>query len=265
MKPNHTVRVVVAVAAVAWAGTAFGLPEAPKDERRIERRLRESDRATRPTMVVGVEDQDGDATPEILVEPNTENDLLLFSGATGERLATVPAESERALDLLDALLPGRGTVDGDFVVADLDADDLPDLVAGESDGGQLLVFSGSDGSFLYALVLSGGTATARASDLARTQATAPCVVRENFVQSGDWRTLATIWNASAIARFVGPAGASVKIRYGVGWFGWDSQKQTLDGFNLKQLSVSKTASVSRARIQIRVPASGWITWTYCGI
>jgi hypothetical protein len=264
MKPNHMMRVVIAVAAVAWAGTAFGLPEMPKHERRIERRLRESGRAARPAMVVGVEDQDGDATAEILVEAQAGSDLLLFSGATGELLETATAEGARALDLLDALLPGRGTVDGDFVVADVDGDDLPDLVAGESHGGRLLVFSGADGSFLYALALSGGSVTARASDLARTQA-APCVVRENFVQSGDWRTLATLWNASAIARFVGPAGASVKVRYGVGWFGWDSQKQTLDGFNLKQLSVSKTASVSRARIQIRVPASGWITWTYCGI
>jgi hypothetical protein len=264
MRSNQMMRVVVAVAAVAWAGSAFGLPEAPKGERRIERRLRDSDRAARPTMVVGVEDQDGDAISDLLIEAKAEADLLLFSGATGALLETVPAEGERALDLLDALLPGRGSVDGDFVVADVDGDELPDLVSGDSHGGRLFVFSGSDGSFLYALALSGGSVTARAGDLARTQA-APCVVRENFVQSGDWRTLATIWNASALARFVGPAGASVKIRYGVGWFGWDSQKQTLNGFNQKQLSVSKTASVSRARIQIKVPASGWITWTYCGI
>lgn len=264
MRTSHSMRVVVAVAVVAWASSAFGLPDAPKDERRIERRVRDANRASRPTMVVGVEDQNDDATPEILVETKDGADLLLFSGATGELLETVSAESERAADLLDVLLPGRGTVDGDFVVADVDGDDLPDLVASDSHDGRLLVFSGSEGSFLYALALPGGSATARTSDLGSIAA-APCVVRENFLQSGDWRTLATLWNASALARFVGPSGATVKIRYGVGWFGWDSQKQTLNGSTIKQLSVSKTASVSRARIQIKVPATGWITWTYCGI
>ena len=67
------------------------------------------------------------------------------------------------------------------------------------------------------------------------------------------------------ARGAGVSSWSIGDRVAVGWLGWDSQKQTLNGSTLKQLSVSKTASVSRARIQIKVPATGWITWTYCGI
>ncbi len=71
------------------------------------------------------------------------------------------------------------------------------------------------------------------------------------VKAGDWRTLEWFFGSSGHTRFFGPAGVQIKVRYGVGWFGFDSQKQTLDGASFKTLSVGSTGSFGRARMQAK--------------
>lgn len=71
------------------------------------------------------------------------------------------------------------------------------------------------------------------------------------VTSGDYRTLETFIGVEATVRFIGPRGAHVKIRYGVGIFGKDAQKKTLNG-DPTYLEISKYLSLSRARVQIKV-------------
>lgn len=83
--------------------------------------------------------------------------------------------------------------------------------------------------------------------------------RTKFVTSGDWRTLEWFWNSTGNAAFIGPKGAVIKVRYGVGFLGWDSQKQTLDGVSTKRLSVGRT-SVAYARMQIKVLSSTNVTY-----
>jgi hypothetical protein len=53
------------------------------------------------------------------------------------------------------------------------------------------------------------------------------VTKTKTVQPGDWRTLESGWNVHFFVQFLLPRGAQVKVRYGLGWLGWDSQKQTL--------------------------------------
>jgi len=78
------------------------------------------------------------------------------------------------------------------------------------------------------------------------------MLRTKFVKAGDWRTLESFWNSKATAFFKAPEGAKVKIRYGDGWiFGYDRQKQTLDGETYKKLTVGNW-SIVYARIQISV-------------
>jgi hypothetical protein len=55
------------------------------------------------------------------------------------------------------------------------------------------------------------------------------VTKTVFVTEGGWRTLETFFNASAVGVFEEPSGAAIKVRYGVGLFGLDGQKQTLNG------------------------------------
>ena len=81
-------------------------------------------------------------------------------------------------------------------------------------------------------------------------------------QAGDWRTLETFWNTSATGYFYFPAGAQIKVRYGVGWLGYDSDKQTLDGLSTKVLRVGG-ASVVRARMQMKFGRSLYVNYTIC--
>jgi hypothetical protein len=93
-------------------------------------------------------------------------------------------------------------------------------------------------------------------------ATANPVIRTKFVKAGDWVTLETYFHTNATLTFQSPAGAQIKIRYGGGWiFGWDSQKQTLDGLHAKTLSVSQTASTLVARVQIMVHKDTFVTYS----
>jgi hypothetical protein len=87
------------------------------------------------------------------------------------------------------------------------------------------------------------------------------VSRTKFVGKGDWRTLETFFNASATGTFEDPSGALIKVRYGVGFFGFDRQKQTLDGESVKRLEVGSGGSLARARMQIRVNRDADVTYT----
>ena len=90
----------------------------------------------------------------------------------------------------------------------------------------------------------------------------PTEIRESRVQSGDWRTVATLWNTTATGIFRSPPGAQIKVRYGGGWpFGKDRQKQTLDGSSDKYLRVGKW-SVTVARMQVKVRETAVVQWTY---
>lgn len=60
------------------------------------------------------------------------------------------------------------------------------------------------------------------------------MIRTKRITSGGWRTVETFWNAAGTAFFKAPAGAQIKVRYGVGWFGFDRQKQTLNGNDYKK-------------------------------
>ena len=87
------------------------------------------------------------------------------------------------------------------------------------------------------------------------------VTRTRVVTPGGWRTLETFWHASAQARFVHPAGVQIKVRYGVGFLGWDSQLQRLDGTTPKTLTVGVTASSARAQMQAKVTSTTELTYT----
>lgn len=85
------------------------------------------------------------------------------------------------------------------------------------------------------------------------------MIRTKRIEAGDWRTVESFWNAKGTGFFRLPIGASIKVRYGVGFLGFDSQKQTLTGSDYKQLSVG-IGSVSRARMQIKVSQTTDITY-----
>jgi hypothetical protein len=81
------------------------------------------------------------------------------------------------------------------------------------------------------------------------------------ISPGSWRTLETFTGkvSSTIAIFRRPAGVELKVRYGVGWAGFDRQRQTTDGETEKRLSVS--GWVVRARMQARVTRLTTLEWT----
>jgi hypothetical protein len=87
------------------------------------------------------------------------------------------------------------------------------------------------------------------------------MIRRKHVTPGEWRTLESMWNVGCTAFFRFPAGARIKVRYGVGWFGSDAQKQTLDGDTYKRLSVGWW-SVTRARLQMRVDQATDVTYDF---
>ena len=63
------------------------------------------------------------------------------------------------------------------------------------------------------------------------------MLRTKRIEAGDWRTVESFWNAEGTAFFKLPAGASIKVRYGVGFLGINRQRQTLNGSDYKTLSV----------------------------
>lgn len=101
------------------------------------------------------------------------------------------------------------------------------------------------------LIQLAGAADARADAIQRT----------SYVSAGDYRTLATLWNTTASAEFQCPAGAKIRVRYGGWWLAKNRQEQTLDCVNAKRLSVGAWSKLV-ARMQIKVPVSGYVNWAY---
>lgn len=89
------------------------------------------------------------------------------------------------------------------------------------------------------------------------------MIRTKHLRRGDWRTVESFWNATGTAFFRAPAGAKIKVRYGVGFLGFNSQEQTLNGSDYKKLEVG-TGSVAYARIQVRVSQDTDITYDVYG-
>ncbi len=85
-------------------------------------------------------------------------------------------------------------------------------------------------------------------------------LRTKLVKSGGWRTLEWFWRAPTTGHFIAPAGAHIKVRWGLGWLGWNSQSQTLDGHNTKSLNVSN--SYVWARWQMKVERDANVTYDY---
>ncbi len=89
------------------------------------------------------------------------------------------------------------------------------------------------------------------------------MIRSKPIQAGDWRTVESFWNAKGTAFFKRPANASIKVRYGVGFLGFDTQKQTLNGSEYKKLSVG-SGSIAYGRMQIKVPHNTNVTYDIYG-
>ena len=87
------------------------------------------------------------------------------------------------------------------------------------------------------------------------------VTRTKVVKAGNWRTLESGWNASFDCLFRAPAGAQVKLRKGIGWLGWDTQKKTLDGTD-KSIQVG---GVVYSRVQMKVPRDVEVNYVYIPI
>ena len=93
-------------------------------------------------------------------------------------------------------------------------------------------------------------------------ARADAIERSNYVSAGGYRTLVKLWNTSRSAQFVCPAGAKIRVIYGYGWLSKTRQTQTLDCSTPKRLTVGSAWSKMGARMQIKVPESGYVTWWY---
>jgi len=85
--------------------------------------------------------------------------------------------------------------------------------------------------------------------------------RTKYVKQGGWHTLEEFVDAGGKGYFKRPAGANVKVRYGVGFLGTDSQQQKLDGRTVRQLNVAPGwAPLLRARMQVKVKNSGKVKY-----
>jgi hypothetical protein len=89
------------------------------------------------------------------------------------------------------------------------------------------------------------------------------MIRTKHITSGGWRTVESFWNAKGTAFFRAPSGARVKVRYGAGFLGFDSQTQALNGADYKKLTVG-IGSVAYARMQVRVSQSTDVTYDVYG-
>jgi hypothetical protein len=86
------------------------------------------------------------------------------------------------------------------------------------------------------------------------------MLRTKRIRSGSWQTVEWYFNATGFAFFRAPAGTSIKVRYGVGAFGKDRQKKTLNGREYNRLIVTAGFSLARARMQVRVPQTTDVTY-----
>lgn len=87
--------------------------------------------------------------------------------------------------------------------------------------------------------------------------------RTVHVTAGDWRTVYQVWGSTATRYgvFTQPAGAEIRVRYGVGWLGRSRQRQRLDGINAKYLKHGGATNFLRVRFQVRVQSDTDLSWT----
>lgn len=89
------------------------------------------------------------------------------------------------------------------------------------------------------------------------------MIRTKRIASGGWRTVESFWNARSTAFFRAPSGAQIKVRYGLGWLGFDRQKQTLNGSDYRKLEVG-LVSLGYARMQVKVSQTIDVTYDVYG-
>jgi hypothetical protein len=89
------------------------------------------------------------------------------------------------------------------------------------------------------------------------------MIRTKHIRSGAWRTVESFWNAKGTAFFRVPAGARIKVRYGVGFFGFNRQEQTLNGSDFKKLEVG-SGSIANAKMQVSVSQNTDVTYDIYG-
>ncbi len=214
----------------------------------------------------GIEDRNGDGVTDLVVKDSHDGQLSFFSGIGGAKLADPePAKTREHAPVEESFLQ-MGRVAGDAVVGDLNKDGVADLAIVDPSRGQILAFSGADGSLVKILPVPGLADPISMRSRNVTSSTFvgnSCIERTKYVQSGSWRTLETLWNVAARGHFRSPAGAQIKVRRGAGWFGWDTQKQTLNGETIKLLTVDK--SVIPSRMQMKVSQSTYVTYGYCPV
>jgi hypothetical protein len=85
------------------------------------------------------------------------------------------------------------------------------------------------------------------------------VLKTKNLPSGITQTLESFWNATGTAFFLEPAGATINVKYGKGWWSRNTQKQTLDGKRVKKLVVG-VGSLAYARMRMHVPVSSEVTY-----
>jgi len=86
------------------------------------------------------------------------------------------------------------------------------------------------------------------------------ITKVAFLKASKWRTLETHWSSAKVRfYFVVPRGASIRVRYGYGWFSKNRQKQKLDGNGVKILNIG-TWGLTRAKIQMAVPVDSNVTY-----
>lgn len=87
--------------------------------------------------------------------------------------------------------------------------------------------------------------------------------RRVHVRAGGWRTVYEVFGSTAkrYGVFTRPAGAEIRVRYGVGRLGRSTQRQSLDGVNAKVLEHGGVTNFLRVRFQVRVQSDTDMIWT----
>jgi hypothetical protein len=209
--------------------------------------------------LAGIADVNGDAVPDIAVGDPAQRQMYVFSGADGTLLGTVEDPDLQE----EARRKAMRDDEGDVIVGDVDRDAVPDVAVEDLSRGQVLVFSGADGTLLYTFMLP--NAEADEERLPIEGEALACKERTKYVKQGKWRTLETFVGplATGTGYFLHPAGAQIKLRCGVWPFGSDKQKQTLDGIQVKTLRMSKSCSYVLGRMQMKVQQSTYVTYQVC--
>jgi hypothetical protein len=78
---------------------------------------------------------------------------------------------------------------------------------------------------------------------------------------GEWQTVESFWNVNANLFFQKPAGARIRVQYGLGIISWITQVQTLNGFDVIDIEINN-ASLCGARVQIWVNSTTQLNYQF---